>query len=58
MTTSPDSRIAFVDRIDDGVFIQFADGKSALFPDEFFRAHYAWFTVGPVDAAESMALIA
>ena len=52
MNFTPDFRIVRADPIGEGVFIEFADGKSALFPGSFLRAHYPWFNVGPVDEEE------
>ncbi len=49
MAATPIFRVVRAEQIGDGVFIEFADGKNALFPEAFFRAHYAWFTLGPVD---------
>ena len=34
-----------VGHLDDGVFVEFADGKSALFPASFLSAHRPWYEI-------------
>lgn len=44
MTTVPCSRV-IAERLGNGVFIEFDDGKSALFPASFLSSHTPWYQI-------------
>ena len=43
MTTVLDPFIFRAERLANGVFIEFTDGKSALYPASFLRSHLPWY---------------
>ncbi len=45
MTTASESRVVEAELIGSGVFIEFADGKNALFPTSFLYAHCPWYEI-------------
>ncbi len=53
MTSETEPRVVAAKRIGDDAFIEFADGKSALFPASFLAAHRPWYAMElPHDASE------
>ena len=45
MTTASNNRVVEAEILGSGVFIEFADGKNALFPVSFLYAHCPWYRI-------------